>query len=79
MQEILASVQRLKVFFKIPKLSAVNDKKLSGNSVIYHNVRATLSERIQNLTLKIYLEVLLKYALQYSMTSPVGNNIRFYK
>ena len=75
MQEILASVQRLKVFFKIPKLSAVNDKKLSGNSVIYHNVRATLSERIQT----IYLEVMLKYALQYSMTSPVGNNIRFYK
>ena len=60
MQEILASVQRLKVFFKIPKLSAVNDKKLSGNSVIYHNVRATLSERIQT----IYLEVMLKYALQ---------------
>ena len=60
MQEILGSVQRLKVFFKIPKLSAVNDKKLSGNSVIYHNVRATLSERIQT----IYLEVMLKYALQ---------------
>ena len=75
MQEILGSVQCLKVFFKIPKLSAVNDKKLSGNSVIYHNVRATLSERIQT----IYLEVMLKYALQYSMTSPVGNNIRFYK
>ena len=60
MQEILGSVQCLKVFFKIPKLSAVNDKKLSGNSVIYHNVRATLSERIQT----IYLEVMLKYALQ---------------
>ena len=75
MQEILGLVQRLKVFFKIPKLSEVNDKKLSGNSVIYHNVRATLSERIQS----IYLEVMLKYALQYSMTSPVGNNIRFYK
>ena len=76
---IPGSVQRLKVFLKIPKLSVVNDKKLSGNSVIYHNVRATLSERIQILTLKIYLEVMLKYALQYSMTSPVGNNIRFYK
>ena len=31
----------------MPKLSAINNKKVSENSAIYHNLRATLSNQLR--------------------------------